>query len=48
MQQEQQPSMITIKEDKLQKFVYEILLKHQVPAENAAIVAKCLVQADLR
>lgn len=38
----------TVTEDDARSFVHDILVGNGVPADNAALVADCLVQADLR
>jgi LDH2 family malate/lactate/ureidoglycolate dehydrogenase len=47
-QQQQQQQMHNIKPADLQAFVTQILIANNTPPDNAAIVAKCLVAADLR
>jgi LDH2 family malate/lactate/ureidoglycolate dehydrogenase len=47
-QQEQQQQMHNIKPADLQAFVTQILIANNTSPDNAAIVAKCLVAADLR
>ncbi|OOQ87697.1 malate/L-lactate dehydrogenase [Penicillium brasilianum] len=46
--QQSQQQMHNIKPSDLQSFVTKILIANNTPPENAAIVAKCLVAADLR
>ena len=46
--QDQKQQMHLINPTDLQSFVQQILIANGTPADNAAIVAKCLVAADLR
>jgi LDH2 family malate/lactate/ureidoglycolate dehydrogenase len=45
---EQAPNMIHVRASDAQSFVSSVLIGNGVPEANADIVAKCLVQADLR
>src|SRR5438045_6402090 len=45
---ESDPDMYLIKAAEAQEFAQRVLAGNGVPPENAAIIAKCLVQADLR
>jgi LDH2 family malate/lactate/ureidoglycolate dehydrogenase len=44
----EEPQTILIKDTDAQSFVRAVLVGNGVPTENAAIIADCLVQADLR
>ncbi|EEP78700.1 conserved hypothetical protein [Uncinocarpus reesii 1704] len=42
------PSTVLVSASAARHFVQSLLQRHQVPSQNASIVAKCLVDADLR
>jgi LDH2 family malate/lactate/ureidoglycolate dehydrogenase len=42
------PKLLNVTPAAARKFVQELLEKHDVPPDNATIIAKCLVEADLR